>query len=922
MEYIKVARVKSSTRLSSSTPARASSPSSNATIKQVEHVVLLHGGNPIHGTLHITAHHLIFKRKTHPEKDPSTPRTAPEIWVTYPIINTVERRCIGSYVSPRDAETPVSTGSSGSNGTNDGNGGAVPAAPLERRSITRETSNMSDESTLSASEAQKRLQALAIRLRCRDFTFITFCFDTEQEAKDVFDSIKRLTCGGTVERLYAFIYKPTKVEAPFNGWKLYDAQKEFDRQGITQDWRLSTINSNYSFCDTYPAKIWVPVTISDNTLNYVAKFRSRQRVPALTYIHNVNNCTLTRCAQPLTGLQKNRSIQDEKLMHAIFKSSNASGYASLGISDPEATSSSQSLVNVEQGAKLIYGAQQSNLIVDARPSVNAYAQHATGAGSEVMENYKFAKKEYLGIDNIHVMRKSLEKVIEAIKDSDITPFPANRELLSKSNWLRHVTSLLDGTGVIVRQVALEHSHVLIHCSDGWDRTAQLASLAQICLDPYFRTLEGFMVLVEKDWVSFGYKFRDRCGFLSSDKWFSQPADTGSSGQGSGFEQALGAAKMFFNQQASNFMGGDDDSDPEGLDSPTPRSGKSKKDKGVNVRETSPVFHQFLDATYQMILQHPTRFEYNERFLRRLLYHLYSCQYGTFLYNSEKERLDAKVEKRTRSVWDYFLGRRQEWMNPDYDPAVDDDERGVGGRVIFPMVSGSTVKWWPEIFGRTNDEMNGRMSIFGKGGEPSPMRAASLAPGSPAVSGQSPVVVAEDAKGKLSSPESADATEADIAKSVPVLGTELATALAEGQSVTSEINEDGDPVLIETPEAQDKLDEASNCATVASSTVLDISESVQVEESDSRMSSPPVISLDATPEKKNNGEGLEEEPDPLSIDGNSDPLGGHEAVDVVLSPSPRSGGRSAGGIGSRFSRSKTPRSDKKPISKSLEELELV
>lgn len=53
--------------------------------------------------------------------------------------------------------------------------------------------------------------------------------------------------------------------------------------------------------------------------------------------------------------------------------------------------------------------------------------------------------------------------------------------------------------------------VLLHCSDGWDRTSQLSSLAQLVLDPYFRTMEGFFVLVEKEWVSFGHQFATRCG---------------------------------------------------------------------------------------------------------------------------------------------------------------------------------------------------------------------------------------------------------------------------------------------------------------------------------------------------------------------------------------------------------------------------
>jgi hypothetical protein len=54
--------------------------------------------------------------------------------------------------------------------------------------------------------------------------------------------------------------------------------------------------------------------------------------------------------------------------------------------------------------------------------------------------------------------------------------------------------------------------VLVHCSDGWDRTAQVVALAQLLLDPYFRTIDGFAVLVEKDWCAFGHMFRERGGF--------------------------------------------------------------------------------------------------------------------------------------------------------------------------------------------------------------------------------------------------------------------------------------------------------------------------------------------------------------------------------------------------------------------------
>ncbi|KAK3092210.1 phosphatidylinositol-3-phosphatase ymr1, partial [Teratosphaeriaceae sp. CCFEE 6253] len=62
----------------------------------------------------------------------------------------------------------------------------------------------------------------------------------------------------------------------------------------------------------------------------------------------------------------------------------------------------------------VYGSTRRNLIVDARPKLNALANRATGGGIEDVNNYAGTgevpvEKVLLNIQNIHVMRSSLDK---------------------------------------------------------------------------------------------------------------------------------------------------------------------------------------------------------------------------------------------------------------------------------------------------------------------------------------------------------------------------------------------------------------------------------------------------------------------------------------------------------------------------------
>jgi myotubularin-related protein 6/7/8 len=594
-----------------------------------------------------------------------------------------------------------------------------------------------------------------IRLRCRDFMLISFYFTDNVSAREAFEHMRNRTCRlGTIEKLYAFSYIPLKQEKQLNGWDIYDPRAEFRRQGIStksvdRGWRISTINKDFAFSPTYPAMLVVPSKISDNVIKYAGPYRSRQRIPVLTYLHSLNNCSITRSSQPCVGIRGNRSVQDETIVSASFSASATVEFNGLDVpnADSMELSPSSSQVDIlensawdaetmeaskledemiagtdgnydpKTGKRLVYGAQQRNLIVDARPTLNALAMQAMGKGSENMEYYNFAKKAYLNIANIHVMRDSLNTVIDAIRDGDISQLPPNRELLSQSGWLKHITGVLDGSALIARQVGIQHSHVLIHCSDGWDRTSQLSALSQIMLDPYYRTIEGFIVLVEKDWLSFGHMFQQRSGPLNHEKWFTVERDAmaGSTLQpgesdgraGEAIENALATAKRFFRGPADANNNTITEADDASTSPPDDSS------QATRPNEISPVFHQFLDATYQLLRQHPTRFEFNDRFLRRLLYHLYAAQYGTFLWNSEKARKEANARERTRSVWDYFLSRKPEFINPDYDSTIDDRQSGRE-RLIFPKLG--AVRWWASCFNRSDTEMNEYLDAAAARGE--------------------------------------------------------------------------------------------------------------------------------------------------------------------------------------------------------------
>lgn len=146
---------------------------------------------------------------------------------------------------------------------------------------------------------------------------------------------------------------------------------------------------------------------------------------------------------------------------------------------------------------------------------------ATGGGYEGDE-YQNAELIFLDIQNIHVMRESQKKLKDIV-------YPNVEEShwlssLESTHWLEHVkvrgfyvrlktgqcshylliimyllhcttscTQLVLSGAIQVADKVSSGNSVVVHCSDGWDRTAQLTSLAMLMLDSHYRTLRGFQV---------------------------------------------------------------------------------------------------------------------------------------------------------------------------------------------------------------------------------------------------------------------------------------------------------------------------------------------------------------------------------------------------------------------------------------------
>ena len=367
--------------------------------------------------------------------------------------------------------------------------------------------------------------------------------DVEQRVVDITTKIGRATCfalhkhefaswledhlramfRSPKDHLFALTSPPSNFggSRSFDQWRHYSPHREYERMGFIapatgtagsgggtdgleggSKWRLTTRNRNFGFSPTYPAAFVVPSTIDDDTLVRAARFRTKGRIPAVVWRDQKTGATISRSSQPGSGLKFGRSREDERLVQHIWASSSQPyGNYSHVIVDCRPFKNAQANAMKGGGFENVsfYGMPDSSLPEEPLgDSEDAFRRALRTASTDKTRTASMEQREassadlsysarecelnFANIENIHVVRDSFSRIADICNnDEDDSDFDAQ---LAGSGWLKHVTSVLAAASAVAGFVREDGRSVLVHCSDGWDRTTQVSGctghLEQAC----------------------------------------------------------------------------------------------------------------------------------------------------------------------------------------------------------------------------------------------------------------------------------------------------------------------------------------------------------------------------------------------------------------------------------------------------------
>ncbi|CAG8500968.1 11498_t:CDS:2 [Funneliformis mosseae] len=539
---------------------------------------------------------------------------------------------------------------------------------------------------------------------CHDFSFI----------------LKKFIRPNSIEKLFGGISSEEEVDDDFLrrgldknvyrryhklGWSNgYKIQKEFGRMQMSKDsWSIASYNDDFSLSPTYPKDFILPSRIlkkdaifacesfdtsaksdsyeistalqsSPEFFQKLVKFRKNGRFPIICWKrgHHV----LMRSGQPMVSILGWRGIEDELLIKEVLKAVNEEQQQHI-VNISKYYSSKISNGKYDKFPHKKYNGLQEKCtntkicILDARSYSAAFSNGLACGGYEKCENYPpNTTLQFLGLSNIHAISASHSSLLSAIA----THASSSKwfSVLESTGWLGHVADLLKAAGGkdgVVGKIVDEDASVLVHCTDGWDRTTQLVSLSQIMLDPFYRTIKGFQVLIEKEWIAHGHPFRARGDLptnIRNDDSLITPREEEQSSTRPNCQQPLAVQSA-----------------------------------------PAPVFLLFLTCLHHLLQQFPSSFEYNDFLLLCLARAAAgNSPYGDFLCNSECEREYVRLRERTKSIWSWVREHKQWFRNPRYDQNTKyDNQNNIGvwfddkwkKEVLRPDTGARFITLWNEYY---------------------------------------------------------------------------------------------------------------------------------------------------------------------------------------------------------------------------------
>lgn len=309
-----------------------------------------------------------------------------------------------------------------------------------------------------------------VQIFCKDLRNLVISFTQSKHSVNEFiTNVSSLVFANT-KALFAYFYRDP-IDNSTDGWSLYDPHNEYKRLGIPdENFRITSINADYSLSPSYPSVLVVPMGISDADIKQAAPFRSKKRIISICWRLIGSNLAIARCSQPLVGVVGRRNSKDEAFLSEISRmatqQSNHRGLMLTGIGHGNFRSSPQSHI----------------MILDARPKVNAVANLASGGGWENVEDLH-TEVQFLNIDNIHVVRESLETMrklfLPGVLETDylVETHPASnlftlkdwvkryqdiqntlRRSTQSSSWFRLLQTLLSGAIQIAQFIDMESNN--------------------------------------------------------------------------------------------------------------------------------------------------------------------------------------------------------------------------------------------------------------------------------------------------------------------------------------------------------------------------------------------------------------------------------------------------------------------------------